>query len=55
MKKAILIKAMKKQKCNKLALGHHLDDVIETYILNILNQGRIATFKPKTYLDNNKI
>ena len=55
MKKAILIKTIKKQKCNKLAFGHHLDDAIETYILNILNQGRIATFKPVTYLDNNKI
>lgn len=55
MKKAVLIKAIKKQKYNKLAFGHHLDDVIETYIINILNQGRIAAFKPITYLTNNKI
>jgi len=37
--------------CNKVALGHHLDDVIETYMMNLLYNGQIRTFSPCTYLD----
>lgn len=37
--------------CNKVALGHHLDDVIETYIMNLLYNGQLRTFSPSTYLD----
>ena len=51
MKKAILIKEAKKLGCNKIAMGHHIDDAIETVFLNMVNEGRIATFKPNTYLD----
>lgn len=36
---------------NKVALGHHLDDVIETYFMNIIFTGQMGTFLPKTYLD----
>ena len=50
MRRGILHDTAKSQGCNKLALGHHLDDVIETYMLNLFNEGRIATFAPKTYL-----
>lgn len=37
--------------CNKVALGHHLDDVLETLLLCMSFESRIKTFKPKTYLD----
>lgn len=37
--------------CNKVALGHHLDDVLETFLLCMSFESRIKTFKPKTYLD----
>lgn len=40
---------------NKVALGHHADDVIETMFLSMLYSGRIATFKPITYLSNKNI
>jgi tRNA(Ile)-lysidine synthase TilS/MesJ len=40
---------------NKVALGHHADDVIETMFLSMLYSGRIATFKPVTYLSNKDI
>lgn len=50
MKKAILIESAKKFNCNKVAMGHHADDAIETLFLNLINEGRIATFKPKMYL-----
>lgn len=55
MKKAILVKAMKSQKFNKLALGHHADDAIETFFMNVLNESRLATLRPISYLDRNKV
>lgn len=55
MKKAILVKAMKKEKFNKLALGHHADDAIETFFMNMLNESRLATLRPISYLDRNKV
>ncbi len=37
--------------CKKVALGHHFDDVVETYMLSLMYEGRISCFKPVTYLD----
>lgn len=37
--------------CNKVALGHHLDDVAETFMMNLLNGGTLNCFQPVTYLD----
>ena len=36
--------------CNKVALGHHLDDAIETFYMNLWREGRIGCFSPVTYL-----
>lgn len=36
---------------NKVALGHHLDDAIETFLLNLIYTGNFDTFKPQTFLD----
>lgn len=55
MKKAILIDEAKKHNCNKVSMGHHADDAIETFFMNMINEGRIATFKPKMYLDRSDI
>lgn len=55
MKKAILVRTMKEQNFNKLALGHHADDAVETFFMNMLNESRLATLKPAAYLDRNKI
>ncbi|WP_042355647.1 tRNA 2-thiocytidine biosynthesis TtcA family protein [Bacillus rubiinfantis] len=41
--------------CNKLAYGHHLDDGIETFFMNLIYGGKLAVFKPKTYLDRANI
>lgn len=41
--------------CNKVALGHHFDDVIETFFLCLFNEARISCFSPVTYLDRRKI
>lgn len=55
MKKAILIEAAKEHGCNKVAMGHHADDAIETLFMNMINEGRVATFKPKMYLNKTDI
>ncbi|NLI13720.1 tRNA lysidine(34) synthetase [Pelotomaculum propionicicum] len=37
--------------CNKVALGHHLDDVIETFFLSMIYTGQMKVFSPSTFLD----
>ena len=49
--KGALYKTAKALECNKAALGHHLDDVIETLLMNLVFNGRLGVFQPKSYLD----
>lgn len=37
--------------CQRVALGHHNDDVLETFMLSLLYEGRVNCFSPVTYLD----
>ena len=37
--------------CNKVALGHHTDDAIETFMMSLFFEGRVNCFSPVTYLD----
>ncbi len=41
--------------CNKVALGHHNDDVLETFFLSMVYEGRINCFSPVTFLDRSGI
>ena len=41
--------------CNKIAFGHNMDDVVETFLLNSIFHGRNETFKPKTILFDGEI
>ena len=55
MRKGALNDMVEKLNCNKVALGHNRDDVIETLLMSLLYEGRIYTFSPVTYLDRKKI
>ena len=50
MRRGALHTAAKEAGCGKVALGHHFDDVVETFMLNLFHEGRIGTFRPVTYL-----
>lgn len=51
MRRGALHNAAKELNCNKLALGHHFDDAVETIIMNLFIEGRFDCFRPVTYLD----
>lgn len=50
MRRGALHDAAKKYGCNKIALGHHYDDAVETFVMNLFQEGRIGCFSPVTYL-----
>ena len=50
MRRGALHDAAKEYGCNKIALGHHYDDAVETFVMNLFNEGRIGCFSPKSYL-----
>ena len=55
MRRGILHDEAKKAGCNKIALGHHLDDAVETFYMNLLKGGNIGCFSPVTYLSRRDI
>ena len=50
MRRGALHNAAKELGCNTVALGHHFDDAVETFMLNLFFEGRIGCFSPVTYL-----
>ena len=55
MRRGALATACQELGCNKLALGHHRDDAIETLLMSLFYEGRFHTFHPKTYLSRSGI
>lgn len=55
MRRGALHDATKDLGCNKLALGHHNDDAIETFLMNLFIEGRIGCYAPKSYLSRKDI
>ena len=50
MRRGILHDEAKRLGCNKVALGHNLDDAAETFIMNLFSGGRVNCFSPVSYL-----
>ena len=55
MRRGALNQALLDRGLNKLALGHHYDDAVETFVMNLLYEGRIGCFQPVTNLDRTGI
>ncbi len=41
--------------CNKLALGHNLNDAVETFMINLTREGRVGCFAPVSYITRRKL
>ena len=55
MRRGALNTQLLKLGCNKLALGHHAEDAIETFLLSLFFEGRLSTFAPISYMDRSKV
>ncbi|MBR1675948.1 MAG: tRNA 2-thiocytidine(32) synthetase TtcA [Clostridia bacterium] len=51
MRRGALNSTAKKLGCNKVALGHHADDLIETFFLSLFYEARVSTFSPVTVME----
>ena len=52
MRRGYLYSRAKELGCNKIALGHHFDDVIETILMGMLYSGKVETMMPKLHSTN---
>ena len=55
MRRGALNQAILERGMNKLALGHHYDDAVETFMMSLIYEGRISCFQPVTDLDRTGI
>ncbi len=55
LRRGALHDAALEENCRKVALGHHNDDALETFILCLFYEGRLHSFSPVTYLDRKDI
>lgn len=55
MRRGALNQALLDRGLNKLALGHHYDDAVETFMMSLIYEGRISCFQPVTDLDRTGI
>lgn len=55
LRKGALNQAALEFGCNKVAYGHHKNDIVETMLLSLIYEGRFYSFPPKTYLDRTKL
>ena len=55
MRKGALNNAAEELGCNKIALGHNKNDVIETFLMSLIFEGRISCFSPVSFLERKKL
>ena len=55
MRKGAFNDKLRELGANKAALGHHMDDAVETFLMSLIYEGRISCFEPVTYMDRSGI
>ena len=55
MRKGALNNYVRDNGFNKLALGHHFDDAVETFMMSLLMEGRLSCFKPVTFMSRSGV
>lgn len=55
MRRGALVNKAFELGCGKLALGHHLDDAVETFMLSLTQEGRLSCFEPMTLLEDKSL
>ena len=55
MRRGALCEKAKELGANKIALGHHADDFVETFLMSFIYEGRLSTFMPTTYMSKTDI
>ena len=55
MRRGSLNQAIRERGISKIALGHHQDDAVETFLMSLIYEGRIHCFQPVTYLDRTQV
>ena len=55
MRRGAINDLIRQRGVNKLALGHHFDDAVETFMMSLLFEGRLSCFRPVTYLDRSGV
>lgn len=55
MRRGAINDAITERGIQKLALGHHFDDAVETFMMSLLFEGRVSCFRPVTYLDRSGV
>ena len=55
MRRGALNNAIREREIRKLALGHHFDDAVETFMMSLLFEGRLSCFRPVTYMDRSGV
>ena len=55
MRRGAINDAIRQRGISKLALGHHFDDAVETFMLSLLFEGKLGCFRPVTFLDRSGV
>ena len=55
MRRGALNGLIRERGISKLALGHHFDDAVETFMMSLLFEGRLSCFRPVTFLDRSGV
>lgn len=55
LRRGMLNSIAQREGCNKIAVGHNEDDVLETFLMNLFYAGSINTFAPISYMDRSEM